>query len=194
MLDTRADFAGDFPGSKSRIPLDAGPVRIFLQGLFGWILPGTVVEVLPVTKEPNKDLSGLQTVEDYDKLVTLGLARPRNGPEAASGITTPRFGQGVNEWDPDTLDIVSAIDKAFADPAKVKKSRRKRGMSNDTLENAAEESFLDVVADLVSGRFVNFYMVPIVRFTMHFASHIAFVLFLSIFMLVDLGEELSPPV
>ena len=67
-------------------------------------------------------------------------------------------------------------------------------LSWDEAEAANEDSFLDIAADLLSGRFLNFYLVPKVKFTVHFAFHIFFVISFSAFLLTEMAEYAAPKV
>jgi hypothetical protein len=58
----------------------------------------------------------------------------------------------------------------------------------------SEQGAEDVIADLASLRFLLFYTVPKVKFTLHFASHLAYALYFSIFLLVDTPGVLVPSV
>jgi len=155
-------FVGEFPGSRARIAKSASLVKIFLQALLPFA-PGTLVEVEPTESSPNKPLQGAQTQEQYKELVSAGLVRSQNCGVEASGNESQQKERAADvELDPDTLDVVSSVNRNVSvDPA---------GLCSD------------LVADLFSARFLLFYMVPKVKFTLHFGGQLAFIAFFSFFI------------
>ena len=192
-------FAGDFAGSRARVPPGTSLLRMLLQALLP-ILPGTIVEVMPCMKPPNELLQGKQTEKEYEELVQVGHARSRkvdidslNASRSVSRSGSPVPGI---EWDPDMIDIVSEIEKAKLNTSATESdaAHQKRGWWYRLTMTHAENSGMDVLADLISARFAQYYLVPKVKFMTHFAGHIAFLAYFSYFLLSQFSVDLTPPI
>ena len=188
-------FAGDAAGSSSRVPPRASLVAIMIQALLP-ILPGTFVEVMPCDKEANRPLKGKKVEEEYKELVKMGFALDRDAKPSLSRSGTPT--QGI-EWDPDTLDVVKDIDNAMRNFGKAPKPTvaAKRSMWHRlrTLQlGDSETSCLDILADLISLRFAAFYVVPKVKFVVHFMGHFCFIAHFSWFVLSTIATDIAPPI
>jgi len=149
------------------------------------------------------------TVErDYLKLVKLGLVRdirPYKGikatrssmgsKEAQQAAAAAAAGPGEDlEWDPDTLDVVGEINKVALNRLKGANPAKKIRSWFSYAAAESEASLLDVRDDVISLRFLLFFTVPKVKFAMHFASHLAYCVVFSSFILVDTPGVLVPSI
>ena len=127
-----------------------------------------------------KMLKGKSTEKEYNELVKRGFTRSRKASTdgTVSGNTTPGISrQGTPtgaaiEWDPDTLDVVKAMEELalHVKQGEVKDPGWLQSAWRSLTTAKSENSFHDVLADLLSGRFLQFYAIPKVKFTVYFAG------------------------
>jgi hypothetical protein len=151
-------FAGDYPGSKARIPIESGLLAIFVQALISWVIPGLIVEVDPVSHPPN----------------VRYLAGPIAEAEHAAQAQKIGF-----EIDPDLVQAADDLDTA---------AQRKRQMAEGTfvqnLLEKVEDEVIDIKDDFRTARGVHYYLVPKVIFTVHFVALIAYLAFTTYLLFV----------
>eukprot|EP00966_Prymnesium_polylepis_P273663 6322006-Prymnesium_polylepis.1 len=83
-------------------------------------------------------------------------------------------GQKENQVDPDLIEAIHNY--------KVRKNT-----------HVEETSFVDIALDIISGRFIEFYRVPKVKFTLHLISHLCYMLYLS-YVLLGKYDHMRPVV
>lgn len=144
-------FAGDYPGSKARIPIESGLFAIFIQALISLLIPGLIIEVDPVSHPPNvRFLAGPQAEADH-------LAQAQ----------TDRL-----EIDPDLVQAADELDKAAK-----RKKQISEGSALQGVIDKIEDEVDDIKDDFRAARGLHYYLVPKVVFTVHFVALIAYLAF-----------------
>lgn len=127
-------FAGDYPGSKARIPIESGLFAIFVQALISLVVPGLIVEVDPVNHPPNvKFLAGKKVDAEYEAHVQKSRL----------------------EIDPDLSEAADDLDAA---------ALRKRMILDGTMIQGVlekiEDEVDDIKDDIKTARGLHYYLVP----------------------------------
>lgn len=171
-------FIGEFPGSCAKVAADASLSAIILQACLP-LLPGTVVEVYPVDVKPNEKSAPEHRFSFRNALSLPDIVRRWSGRVQRLAPSTPSLrrvypgdlmnhhhpgeaAREADEWDRDLLPLVQELNKLSQLGAKQ--------LSNE---------LSDIVGDLRSIRFLHYYNVPKVKFALHFAAYILYVIHLS---------------
>ena len=160
-----AFFSGDYPTSQARIPLHANLVAILLQSLL-FFVPGTLCEVLP----PSEVVREEAPTGDF----SFAMMREK-----------------VDEVD-DLVDEEEAI--LHAAPHRLTTIKRLRMSSKSLTRPSAgveshENSWQDVVDDLLSHRWRTFFLVPKVKFVMYALFHVLHLSLLCWFVFPSLSQH-----
>ncbi len=182
-------MAGDYPGSKARIPLDTHPVRILLQIIF-FFLPGVFCEVMP-SHYANEQTGGQSGGEEHHRHGSHpGQGQPQRlgggiFGHAASVHPQPVTNGGGQNASSENLGSAAEASVGKPDVVEDVETEWDDEFADETMTQAVE----DFVADVVSLRGIYFFAVPEVKLYFHWLSHVAYTVLLFIVSVYGMRDQ-----